>query len=94
MRVKESDRLAATAALLAANGARVAIEGDDLLVHGTGHAPAGGGMVVTHMDHRIAMSGLVLGLGAVAPVAVDDISFIETSFPGFATLMNQLGAAL
>ncbi len=94
LRVKESDRLASTAALLAANGVRVAIEGDDLLVHGTGGVPAGGGMVVTQMDHRIAMSGLVLGLGAAAPVAVDDVSFIETSFPGFAALMNQLGAAL
>ena len=85
LRVKESDRLAATAALLAANGARVEIEGDDLLVHGTGRPPAGGGTVETHMDHRLAMSALVLGLGTQAPVAVDD-----TSFPGFVGLMNGL----
>ena len=94
LRVKESDRLAATAALLAANGVRVMIEGDDLLVHGQGGAPAGGGKVATHMDHRIAMSGLVLGLATAAPVSVDDTSFIDTSFPGFVALMNQLGAAL
>ncbi|MBP0465944.1 3-phosphoshikimate 1-carboxyvinyltransferase [Roseomonas sp. PWR1] len=90
LRVKESDRLAATAALLAANGIRAEIEGDDLVVHGTGGAIPGGGTVETHMDHRIAMSALVMGLAARAPVAVDDAAFIDTSFPGFATLMNGL----
>jgi 3-phosphoshikimate 1-carboxyvinyltransferase len=90
LRVKESDRLAATAALLEANGVRVTIEGDDLIVQGAGGPPAGGGSVVTHMDHRIAMSALVLGLAARAPVTVDDAAFIETSFPGFAALMNRL----
>jgi 3-phosphoshikimate 1-carboxyvinyltransferase len=86
--VKESDRLAATAALLTANGASLEIEGDDLIVHGTGRPPAGGGLVVTHMDHRLAMSALVLGLAAAQPVRVDDVSFVDTSFPGFAALMN------
>jgi 3-phosphoshikimate 1-carboxyvinyltransferase len=90
LRVKESDRLAATAALLEANGIRFAIEGDDLIVHGAGGPPPGGGTVVTHMDHRIAMSALVLGLAARRPVVADDAAFIETSFPGFAALMNGL----
>jgi 3-phosphoshikimate 1-carboxyvinyltransferase len=90
LRVKESDRLSATAALLEANGVQVAIEGDDLLVTGAGRAPAGGGLVATHMDHRIAMSGLVLGLASQSPVTVDDGAFIDTSFPGFSALMNGL----
>jgi 3-phosphoshikimate 1-carboxyvinyltransferase len=91
LRVKESDRLEATAAMLRANGIEVAIEGDDLIVHGKGQ-PAGGGTVTTHMDHRIAMSALVMGLGAAQGVAVDDAAFIATSFPGFAYLMRSLGA--
>jgi 3-phosphoshikimate 1-carboxyvinyltransferase len=90
LRVKESDRLSATAALLSANGIRVEIEGDDLLVHGNGAPPEGGGLVETHMDHRVAMSALVLGLASRAPVRVDDAGFIETSFPGFAALINDL----
>ena len=96
LRVKESDRLAATAALLEANGVKVQIEGDDMLVegHGGNASPvAGGGTVVTHMDHRIAMSALVLGLGTEQPVAVDDSSFIDTSFPGFAALINRLAGS-
>jgi 3-phosphoshikimate 1-carboxyvinyltransferase len=91
LRVKESDRLEATAAMLRVNGVEVSIEGDDLIVHGKGQ-PAGGGRVMTHMDHRIAMSALVMGLGAAQGVAVDDAAFIATSFPGFAELMRSLGA--
>lgn len=94
LRVKESDRLAATAAMLAANGVRVEIDADDLLVHGAGTRPAGGGPVTTYMDHRIAMSGIVLGLAAGSPVAVDDTAFIDTSFPRFLSLMASLGAPL
>ena len=91
LRVKESDRLTATAALLSANGVGVEIVGDDLLVHGGGQV-RGGASVQTHMDHRLAMSALVLGLVSQAPVVVDDCSFVDTSFPGFATLMAGLGA--
>ncbi len=92
LRVKESDRLAATAAMLAVNGGRVEIDGDDLIVYGGNAGPPGGGLVETHMDHRLAMSALVLGCAAAAPVGVDDAAFIDTSFPGFAALMRGLGA--
>ena len=91
LRVKESDRLAATAAMLRVNGVAVEISGDDLIVEGKGHVP-GGGLVATHMDHRIAMSALVMGLAADQPVKVDDTAFIATSFPDFVPMMRSLGA--
>ena len=91
LRAKESDRLASVAAGLAANGVRHEMGADNLIVHGTGAPPQGGGLVVTHLDHRIAMSFLVLGLASREPVAVDDGSPIDTSFPGFSRLMNELG---
>jgi 3-phosphoshikimate 1-carboxyvinyltransferase len=93
LRVKESDRLAATAAMLQVNGVEVEIEGDDLIVHGNGYV-TGGGLVATHMDHRLAMAALVMGLASEKPVGVDDASFIATSFPGFADMMRGLGAEL
>ena len=91
LRVKESDRLEATAAMLRVNGVKVEISGDDLIVEGKGHVP-GGGLVATHMDHRIAMSALVMGLAADQPVKVDDTAFIATSFPDFVPMMRSLGA--
>jgi len=93
LRVKESDRLMATAEMLRVNGVDVQIENDDLVVNGKGRA-TGGGQVTTHMDHRIAMSALVMGLGSEQPVGVDDASFIATSFPGFADLLRSAGADL
>jgi 3-phosphoshikimate 1-carboxyvinyltransferase len=91
LRVKESDRLEATAAMLRVNGVKVEIAGDDLIVEGRGHVP-GGGLVATHMDHRIAMSALVMGLASDKPVKVDDTAFIATSFPDFIPMMRSLGA--
>ncbi|MGQ0681186.1 3-phosphoshikimate 1-carboxyvinyltransferase [Bradyrhizobium sp.] len=91
LRVKESDRLAATADMLRVNGVKVEISGDDLIVEGRGHVP-GGGTVATHMDHRIAMSALVMGCAADKPVKVDDTAFIATSFPDFIPMMRSLGA--
>ena len=93
LKVKESDRLAATAAGLQANGVRTTVEGDTLIVHGTGGAVAGGGLVATHLDHRIAMAFLTMGLASNAPVTVDDTNMIATSFPEFIGLMERLGAA-
>jgi len=91
LRVKESDRLAAVADGLRVNGVAVEIEGDDLIVHGTGRAP-GGGVAATHMDHRIAMAFLVMGMASGKPVGIDDSTFIATSFPSFVPMMRALGA--
>jgi 3-phosphoshikimate 1-carboxyvinyltransferase len=91
LRVKESDRLEATAAMLRVNGVQVDISGDDMIVEGKGHV-AGDGLVATHMDHRIAMSALVMGLASDKPVKVDDTAFIATSFPDFIPMMRSLGA--
>ena len=100
LRVKESDRLDATAALLRANGVTVRTGEDWLEVEGAAakdtvtNAVRGGGIVEVRHDHRIAMSALVLGLGAEKPVRVDDAAPIETSFPGFRALMEGLGARI
>jgi 3-phosphoshikimate 1-carboxyvinyltransferase len=88
--VKESDRLASTAAGLAANGVKCETGPDWLEV--TGGPVAGGGLVETHLDHRIAMSFLVMGLASRDPVTVDDGSVMATSFPGFRGFMEGLGA--
>ncbi|MBS0240828.1 MAG: 3-phosphoshikimate 1-carboxyvinyltransferase [Proteobacteria bacterium] len=93
LKVKESDRLSATAQGLIANGIDARIDGDTLTVAGSGvKRPRGGGTVVTQMDHRIAMAFLVLGLAAERPVSVDDTGFVATSFPTFGAVMAGLGA--
>ncbi len=91
LRVKESDRLAVMADGLGACGVRLTELDDGLIVEG-GAPPEGGVSIATHLDHRIAMSFLVLGMAAKNPVAVDDGHPIDTSFPGFADLFNGLGA--
>ena len=93
LRVKESDRLAAVAAGLAGAGVDHAIEGDDLIVRGTGKV-AGGATVATHLDHRIAMSFLVMGRASEAPVTIDDAAMIATSFPTFRPALERLGASI
>lgn len=92
LRVKESDRLAAIAAGLQAAGVASSIEGDDLIIEGRGGDVPGGGLALTHLDHRIAMSFLCLGLAARRKMTIDDASMIATSFPTFMTQMTQLGA--
>lgn len=94
LRVKETDRIAMMAEGLIANGAQVAIGTDWMEVTGTGKPPTGGATARTALDHRIAMSFLVLGMVAKEPVAVDDTAAIATSFPGFVALMNGLGAQI
>ncbi|MBG1233922.1 3-phosphoshikimate 1-carboxyvinyltransferase [Aestuariivirga litoralis] len=92
LRVKESDRLAAVEAGLNINGVKTSSGKDWLEVQGG--TAKGGGVVVTHMDHRIGMSFLVMGLAAPQPTGIDDGAFIATSFPGFTELLNGLGAAI
>jgi 3-phosphoshikimate 1-carboxyvinyltransferase len=97
LRVKESDRIALMAAGLTACGVQVEEEAEGLIVVGTAaanHEVAGGVTAATHGDHRIAMSFLVLGLAAREPVSVDEPGMIATSFPGFTSLMANLGARI
>lgn len=93
MRVKESDRIATMATALAACGARVEELPDGLIVDGTGGELLRGGVTVaTHLDHRIAMSMTIAGLVSRAPVTIDDMSPVATSYPGFENSLQELGA--
>jgi 3-phosphoshikimate 1-carboxyvinyltransferase len=92
LRVKESDRLKAVADGLREAGVAYEILGDDLIVEGRAGDVPGGGLVMTHLDHRIAMSFLCLGLASQNPMAIDDSRMIATSFPTFRPLMEALGA--
>ncbi len=94
LRHKESDRLAAVAAGLAACGIRVEETADSLTIHGTGGRAPGGATIDAALDHRIAMSFLVLGLTSETPVTVTGAGSIETSFPDFAGAMGSLGAEI
>jgi 3-phosphoshikimate 1-carboxyvinyltransferase len=94
LRVKESDRLSLMADSLTRCGVKVVIEGDDLIVEGHGKPPQGGTLIETAMDHRIAMSFLVLGSAAREAIRIDDGRFIATSFPGFVAMMNGLGTKM
>ncbi|MFA4994423.1 MAG: 3-phosphoshikimate 1-carboxyvinyltransferase [Bdellovibrionales bacterium] len=91
LRVKESDRLSLMARGLSQCGVKVEVAGDDLIVFGTGAPPLGGTCIDTSMDHRIAMSFLVLGTRTKESVSIDDGSFIATSFPDFVSMMNKSG---
>src|SRR5262245_39533365 len=95
-KVKESERRIARAAGLAASGVPAQVDGDVLTVAGSalGVGVPGGGSVATHLDHRIAMAFLTLGLGADRPVTVDNADTINTSFPEFRSLMERLGATI
>jgi 3-phosphoshikimate 1-carboxyvinyltransferase len=92
LRVKESDRLAAIVKGLSAAGVKLVSGEDSLAVEGDGKPPRGGCAIETRLDHRIAMSFLVLGMGASEAVTIDDSDTMNTSFPGFAALVNGLGA--
>lgn len=91
LRLKESDRLGAIAEGMAACGVALEVDGDTLIVEGAGKPPPGGAGIATRLDHRIAMAFAVLGQVTAEPVVIDDAAPIETSFPGFRTLMTSLG---
>ncbi|MCC6597838.1 MAG: 3-phosphoshikimate 1-carboxyvinyltransferase [Alphaproteobacteria bacterium] len=91
LRVKESDRLLMVANGLKACGVHLEMGEDSLTIHGTGQPPKGGARIETALDHRIAMSFLVLGSATPEPITIDDGAPIKTSFPNFITLMNDLG---
>ena len=93
LKVKESDRLGATVAGLVTCGVTAIADGDALRIFGRGTV-RGGGKVVTHGDHRIAMAFLTLGLAAEQPVEVDQAEMIATSFPSFVKVMQGLGATI
>ena len=93
LRVKESDRIDAMATGLRANGVEVDEGPDWWSVHGLGHGNVkGGATCVSHLDHRIAMSFMIMGMAASNPVSLDDGGPIATSFPIFEGLMGGLGA--
>ena len=92
MRVKESDRIKATFELLIKNGVDVKEHSDGLSIKGG--SVTGGATVLTHHDHRIAMSALILGINAENPITIDDSSMIATSFPTFFELMAEIGAKI
>ena len=92
LKVKESNRLLGIKNFLEINGVEVSINSNDLIIKGNPDAIAGGGMVNTNLDHRIAMSSLVLGLISKRPISIDDAETINTSFPGFINIMNNIGA--
>jgi len=92
LKVKESNRLSGIKHFLEVNGVNVAIKNDDLIIEGNPKGIKGGGIINTNLDHRIAMSSLILGLISDSPVSIDDTKTIDTSFPGFINLMRALGA--
>ena len=94
LKVKESNRLLGIKHFLEVNGVNVAIKNDDLIIEGNPKGIKGGGIINTNLDHRIAMSSLILGLISDSPVSIDDTKTIDTSFPGFINLMRALGAKI
>lgn len=94
LRVKESDRLLMMYNGLKACGVDIEMGDDWLTIHGTGNAPKGGAEVKTALDHRIAMSFMILGMATNEALTIDDVSPIQTSFPNFIDLMTSLGASM
>ena len=94
LKVKESDRLLGIYKILNKNGIDTSIEDNNLIIKGNAKGPKGGAIIETNLDHRIAMSSIILGMVSDKPIEVDDTETIKTSFPEFIELMKKLGAKL
>ena len=94
LKVKESDRLLGIYNFLSKNGIDVKIDSNNLIINGSSGGPKGGGLVETNLDHRIAMSSIILGMVSDESIRIDDIETIKTSFPIFIELMKKLGARI
>ena len=94
LKVKESDRLLGIYNFLSKNGIEAKIDSDNLIINGSIKGPKGGGLVETNLDHRIAMSSIILGMVSDESIRIDDIETIKTSFPNFIELMKKLGARI
>ena len=94
LKVKESDRLLGIYNFLSKNGIDVKIDSNNLIINGSSRGPKGGGLVETNLDHRIAMSSIILGMVSDESIRIDDIETIKTSFPNFIELMKKLGARI
>jgi len=94
LKVKESDRLLGIYNILNKNGIDTRIEDNNLIIRGNSKGPKGGAIIETNLDHRIAMSSIILGMVSDKPIEVDDTETIKTSFPEFIKLMKKLGAKL
>ena len=94
LKVKESDRLLGIYNFLSKNGIEAKIDSNNLIINGSSEGPKGGGLVETNLDHRIAMSSIILGMVSDQSIRIDDIETIKTSFPNFIELMKKLGARI
>lgn len=105
LRVKESDRIAVMAEGLQTLGVDCTVTEDGLIIEGKGvvgqsndvnnsQAVFGGGHIVSHHDHRIAMSFAVASLRASKQITIEGVETVNTSFPGFAELANQIGMSI
>lgn len=94
LKVKESNRLLGIYNFLSKNGIEAKIDSNNLIINGSIKGPKGGGLVETNLDHRIAMSSIILGMVSDESIRIDDIETIKTSFPNFIELMKKLGARI
>ena len=94
LKVKESDRLLGIYNFLSKNGIEAKIDSNNLIINGSSGGPKGGSLVETNLDHRIAMSSIILGMVSDESIKIDDIETIKTSFPNFIELMKKLGARI